>query len=160
MGYPYATGFPAAVMPSTLTFPEGSHVRVGLCGEGPGSYFDFARSPFQVPANGSRSANNSPPAANANSITAKTVSSRFMFCPPWMHSWVVPLSKEWYAGDYAGLPGCVKSFQSTREMVETRIFKRNLVSCGKLEPPTRRLRERSEAILTQYHSLPTCCFVA
>jgi len=77
-----------------------------------------------------------------------------------MHSWVVPLSKEWYAGDYAGLPGCVKSFQSTREMVETRIFKRNLVSCGKLEPPTRRLRERSEAILTQYHSLPTCCFVA
>ena len=80
-----------------------------------------------------------------------------------MHSWVVPLSEEWYAGDYAGLPGGVKSFQSTqstREMVETRIFKRNLVSCGKLEPPTRRLRERSEAILTQYHSLPSCCFVA
>jgi len=48
----YEIGLPSAPIPSTVTLPRGSMVRVALCGGFSPLYFDFATFNFQVPTNG------------------------------------------------------------------------------------------------------------
>src|ERR1700737_2888744 len=96
MGYPYDMGFPAALMPSTLTLPEASQVSVWLCGAGPGSNFDFATSSFHVPTNGSLCADASPAVVNIKNRIVRTVLSRFMRYPPCVHSPLIWLSVQCY----------------------------------------------------------------
>src|SRR6266699_3731347 len=74
-------------------------------GAGPGSYFDFATSSFQVPVNGSLCANTCPAAAKARSVIAKTVHNRFICRPPRTNSWVVPRERGTVGGRLRRLAG-------------------------------------------------------
>jgi hypothetical protein len=71
-----------APTPLTITIPAASHVRVWLCGGGPGLNFELATFSFQVPTKGLLCANNTLPAASTIAKTANNPIRRFIERPP------------------------------------------------------------------------------